>query len=73
MEKTKMKIIKRLTNIAVGTYIDHKGDLIVITSAYDSYHGWYEYNDTEIDDDGNVVELTTGGYVTPSDLIGDEM
>lgn len=31
-----MKIAKRLTNIAVGTYIDHKGDLIVITSAYDA-------------------------------------
>lgn len=68
-----MKITKRLTNIAVGTYIDHKGDLIVITSTYDRYHGWYEYHDTDVDDGGNVVELTTGGYVTPSDLIGDEM
>lgn len=30
-------------------------------------------SDTEIDDDGNGVELETGGIVTPSDLIGDTM
>jgi hypothetical protein len=45
----------------------------VIVSEYSEHHGYYEYHDTEIDDDGNGVELETGGIVAPSDLIGDTM
>lgn len=68
-----MKITKRLYNIKPGTWIEHKDGYIVIVSEYDEYHGCYEYHDTEIDDDGNSIELETGGFVTPSDLIGDTM
>lgn len=69
-----MKITKKLTNITKGTWLtDRNGELIVITSDYDSYHKWYEYHETDYDEDGNVVELDRGGYVTPEDLIGGEI
>ena len=66
-----MKITKRMYDIKPGTWINHRGDWIVITTEYSEYHGYYEYHDTEIDDDGNSIELETGGRVTPSDLVGD--
>lgn len=68
-----MKITKRLYDIKPGTWINHKGEFIVIVSEYNEHHGYYEYHDTEIDDDGNGVELETGGIIAPSDLIGDTM
>lgn len=51
------KITTRLFNLTPGTVICRQSGEIVLTSGYDSFHGWYEYAD---------------GYVTPADLIGDE-
>lgn len=68
-----MIITKPLKNLTKGTMILHSDGYIVLTSDYDSFHGWYEYHDTEIDDDGDIIELQTGGYVTPADLIKDEI
>lgn len=51
------KITTRLFNLTPGTVIYRQSGEIVLTSGYDSFHGWYEYAD---------------GYVTPADLIGDE-
>lgn len=68
-----MTITKSLKNLEKGTMILHADGYIVLTSKYDSFHDWYEYHDTEIDDDGDIIELQTGGYVTPADLIKDEI
>lgn len=68
-----MKITRRLYNLTKGTYLEDTAGIIVLTSDYDECHGWYEYHDVEIDEDGGLVELETGGYVAPSDLIGYEI
>ena len=68
-----MTITKRMYNIPAGTTIYRTTGYIVITSEYDSFHGWYDYNDLECDDDGNLIEVNNGRHVTPSDLIGDEI
>ncbi len=68
-----MKITKKLYNLTKGTYLEDTAGIIVLVSEYDPNHQWYEYHDTEINDDGDIVELTTGGYATPADLIGCEI
>lgn len=68
-----MTITKENFNLKPGTYLEDTSGIIVLVSEYDSYHKWYEYHDTEINDDGDIIELSTGGYATPADLIGCEI
>ena len=67
-----MKITKKLYNLTKGTYLEDTAGIIVLVSDYDEHHSWYEYHDVEVNEDGDLVELETGGYVAPSDLIGYE-
>ena len=67
-----MKITKRMTNLEKGSIIYRFTGDIVLTSRFDSYHGWYTYNDLVPNDDGDCIEVDNGGRVTPADLIGDE-
>lgn len=68
-----MKITERMTNLETGTTIIRSSGCIILTSGYDSFHDHYEYRDADVSDDGDMVELATGGYVSPSDLIGGEI
>ena len=65
-----MTITKKMRNLEVGTIIEHTSGYIILTSEFDSFHGAYEYHDIEFDENGEMIEEQTGGYVTLSDLIG---
>lgn len=62
-----------MKNLEAGTTIADTSGVIILASGYDSYHDRYEYHDIEVTDDGDMIELQTGGYVSPSDLIGSEI
>lgn len=69
-----MKIKKCMYDLKPGTYVyvvDY--GYIVITSEYDTYHRWYHYHDTEMDDNGNITELTTGSTIPAERLIDGEI
>lgn len=68
-----MKITNKNYNLKPGTYLEDTVGIIAIVSEYDTNYKRYEYHDVEINDDGDLVELSTGGYVTPVDLIGYEI
>ena len=68
-----MKITKSRKDLTAGTMILHRDGYIMLKSDYDDYHGAYSYIDVCIDDDGDVKEMTTGGLVTPADLIGSDI
>jgi hypothetical protein len=72
MEDNIMKITTRRTDLQVGTMLSDTNGIIKLTSDYDDFHGWYEYINLDIDDDGNLVEGSQG-YATPTDLIGYEI
>lgn len=68
-----MAITKKLYNLKPGTVINRWSGSIVLKSAYDEFHGWYEAVELIVDDNGDGEEGTEIFYVTPSDLIGDEI
>lgn len=57
-----MYITKSNKAFAAGTVVYRQTGTVTLTSAYDSFHGWYSAED----EDGNAVN------VTPADLIGSE-
>lgn len=66
-----MTITKRIYDFQPGTYINGRNGDYVITSEYDSFHGWYECSKIEFNDNDEAIEVP-GSHVTPSDMIGDE-
>ena len=69
-----MKITKCRYDLKPGTYV-YVADYgtIVITSEYDPYHKWYHYHDTEMDENGNVIELDNGSTISAERLIDSEI
>lgn len=68
-----MKITGRNYNLKPGTILEDVRGIIAIDSEYDTNHKRYEYHDMDCNDEGELVDLPTGGYVTPLDLIGYEI
>lgn len=65
-------IISRRTvfSLKKGTVLERNCGIIILTSDYDAFHNGYDYHDMDINDDGDIVELDTGGTLTVFDIIG---
>lgn len=68
-----MKITGRNYNLKPGTILEALEGTIAIDSEYDTNYKRYEYHDMDCNDDGEFIDLPTGGYITPVDLIGYEI
>ncbi len=68
-----MKITGRNYNLKPGTILEALEGTIAIDSEYDTNYKRYEYHDMDCNDDGELIDLPTGGYITPVDLIGYEI
>lgn len=69
-----MKITKIRHDLKPRTYV-YVADygFIVITSEYDPHHKRYHYHDTELDENGNIIELATGSTISAERLIDGEI
>lgn len=65
-----MTISRTQCSLQAGTVLQCSNGWIVLTSTYNDYRGGYEYQDVEIDERGNVKELSTGGFISPRKLLG---
>ena len=69
-----MTITKRRFDLGVGTILLHNGCTeIKLTSEYNDYNGEYSFVELDYNDDGNCFESDRTGYVTASDIVGDEI
>lgn len=68
-----MIITHRRKDLKAGAVIYRERGAIILTSDYDNYHNGYSYKDIESDNNGGCIEVDNGGFVTPADLVGDEI
>lgn len=68
-----MTISRTQCGLQAGTVLRCNTGWIILTSNYNDYRECYEYRDVEIDESGNVKELSTGGYIAPRKLLGAEI
>lgn len=69
-----MTITKRRTNLEKGTVLMHNGiGYIQLISEYNDINGGYPYVKMSVDDNGDFIETERTGFITASDLVGDEV
>lgn len=64
---------RKSCNLKKGTVLERNCGIIILTSDYDAFYNGYDYHDMDINDDGDIVELDTGGTVTVFDIIGSKV
>jgi hypothetical protein len=68
-----MEIKKKMYDLKKGTVITTPNGVIELISDYDSFHGWYEVEYFDLNEDGELVPTGKYGHKTPIDLLNCEI